>query len=225
MAGVASTESLDSLFAHKSHAFALVVSGPSGVGKTSVCKTVIERDERISPVVTTTTRSPREGEVDGQDYHFASGQQCDSLLSADEFLEHAIVHGNRYGTTRSAFRDALGESDIVLLEIDVQGAESLRQVLGDRCVTLFILPPSLEELRSRLAGRNSEGAASLKMRTDKALEEMACAPAYDYVIVNRELVQAISDVESVIRTERSRPVRQSKLLKSLNIQSVSTTEE
>ena len=208
----------EELFGSHTEGFALVVSGPSGVGKTSICKTVIERDHRIRPIVTTTTRKQREGEEDGVDYHFLSESQFDTLLSEGAFLEHAIVHDARYGTTKSAFASAIESADIVLLDVDVQGAQAWRGVLSDRCVTLFVLPPSLEELRKRLAGRQSEGEASLKVRTSNAKKEMAFAATYDYVIVNHKLVQAIDDVESVLLTERSRPFRQRALLDSLNIE-------
>jgi guanylate kinase len=208
----------EELFGFRTEAFALVVSGPSGVGKTSICKTVIERDERIKPIVTTTTRPQRKGEEEGVDYHFLSESQFDTLLSEGAFLEHAIVHDSRYGTTKAAFATAIETADIVLLDVDVQGAAAWRDVLADRCVTLFVLPPSLQELRKRLAGRQSEGEASLKVRTNNAQHEMAFAATYDYVIVNHKLVQAIDDVESVLLTERSRPLRQRALLDSLHIE-------
>ena len=207
----------EELFGSHTEAFALVVSGPSGVGKTSICKTVIERDDRINPIVTATTRPQREGEEDGVDYHFLSESQFDTLLSEGAFIEHASVHDSRYGTTKAAFAAAIESADIVLLNVNVQGAQAWRDVLSDRCVTLFVLPPSLEELRKRLAGRQSEGKESLKVRTNNAKKEMAFAATYDYVIVNHELIQAIDDVESVLLTERSRPSRQRTLLDSLNI--------
>ncbi|HAA77322.1 TPA: guanylate kinase [Candidatus Latescibacteria bacterium] len=207
-----------SLFADRDDAFAFVVSGPSGVGKTSICGSVIENDPRIQHVITTTTRGRREGEVDGIDYHFVDQADYQKLLDGDAFLEHATVHGRNYGATKQAFLEALADGDVILLEIDVQGAQTLHDVLGDRCVTLFILPPSLEELRARLAGRRSEGKDALEIRTQNAIAEMAYAPHYDYVIVNNELSQAIHDVESVVRTERNRAQRQTHFFDALNIE-------
>lgn len=212
------THDLNALFSDRSDAFALVVSGPSGVGKTSVCTTVIENDPRILPVVTTTTRGLRDGEVDGEDYHFVTDAAFETMLAEDAFLEHACVHGRRYGTTRRAFKEALLGADIVLLEIDVQGAQTLRRILGDRCAEVFILPPSLEELKARLVGRRSEGEEALKIRMSNAVEEMAFAPTYDYVIVNRDLNQAIQDVESIVRAERRRSKRNHAVFETLDIQ-------
>lgn len=207
----------DELLGPRAEVFALVVSGPSGVGKTSICKKVIERDKRIRPIVTTTTRLKREGEAEGLDYHFVSEFQFDALLSDGAFLEHATVHGSRYGTTQTAFSTAVEKAEMILLDVDVQGAQAWRGVLRERCITLFVLPPSLEMLRERLAGRQSEGEESLKVRTANAIKEMTFASTYDYVIVNHELDQAIQDVESLLLTERSRPSRQGALLNSLNI--------
>jgi guanylate kinase len=204
-------------FGSHAKSFAFVVSGPSGVGKTSICKSVIDRDDRISPIVTTTTRAIRDGETDGVDYHFVSDTEYDALLASDAFLEHADVHSARYGATKAAFSEALVTADVVLLEVDVQGAKAWRDSLGSRCVTTFVLPPSLDELVKRLVGRRSEGAASLEVRTRNAKAEMAFAGTYDYVVVNHELDQATRDVESVIAAERNRPFRQSALLKSLGI--------
>ena len=215
--GMVISSDQEALFTSHADAFALVVSGPSGVGKTSVCKTLIDRDDRIKPVVTTTTRPRRNGETDGIDYHFVTGEQYDALLSEDAFLEHATVHGLCYGTTREAFRAALECADIVVVEIDVQGAQTLRDALVEHCVSVFILPPSLEELSERLAGRNSEDRAELKVRTENAKNEMVHAPQYDYVIVNHELAQAIGDIECIVCSERCRPARQRTLLDSLNI--------
>jgi guanylate kinase len=207
--------SSDSPFGDHAESFALVISGPSGVGKTSICKSVIEKDIRVRPIVTTTTRRIRDGEMDGVDYHFVPDSEFDSLLASESLLEHAVVHGFRYGATKAAFEQALDLADVVLLEVDVQGAKAWQEALGARCITLFILPPSLDELGERLAGRKSEGEASLKARTRNARAEMAFAGSYDYVIVNHELEQAIDDVQSVIVAERSRPSRQRAFLNSL----------
>ncbi len=198
-------------------AFALVVSWPSGVGKTSICSRVIDGDAGVRDLVTTTTRAMRNGESDGVDYHFVSDEAYDALLAADEFLEHADVHRARYGATKAAFSEALKGADVVLLEIDVQGARSWHETLGDRCVSIFLLPPSLEELERRLTGRQSEGEESLKTRMANAHAEMALASTYDYVIVNTELDRAVRDVESVLTAERARPARQAPLLESLGI--------
>jgi len=198
-------------------AFSLVVSGPSGVGKTSICSKVIKDVACVHDLVTTTTRARRKGEANGVDYYFVSDTEYDALLEADEFLEHADVHQARYGATKASFAAALEGADVVLLEVDVQGARSWRETLGSRCVSIFLLPPSLEELENRLTGRQSEGEASLRTRLENAHSEMALAPTYDYLIVNRELNQAIHDVESVIVAERSRSARQAQMLDSLGI--------
>ncbi|HCK11915.1 MAG: guanylate kinase [Gemmatimonadetes bacterium] len=207
----------EELFDGRPEAFALVVSGPSGVGKSSIRKQLVEREPGVHRTVTTTTRTPRAGEVSGRDYHFISDDAFSNLTTSGELLEHAFVHGSLYGTTRAAFKESLDQGDVVLLEVDVQAAQQWRRDLGNRCVTAFILPPSVDALRNRLSGRQSEDEDALKVRMQNAIEEMAFAPTFNYAIVNIELEEAIQDIQALLRAERTKATRKPSLLEDLGV--------
>jgi guanylate kinase len=165
----------------------IVVSGPSGTGKTTLCRALCDDGEAVFSV-SCTTRAPRAGEQHGLDYYFLSEEEFAGSVERGEFIEHAAVHGRRYGTLRSHVREHLLAGVDVLLDIDVQGAEQVR-ASGDellRCCLLdiFILPPSLEELRARLLGRATEDAATLDLRLRNAGEEMEHWPDYTHVLVS-----------------------------------------
>ena len=184
-----------------------IVSSPSGGGKTSLVKALLESEPDVRLSVSHTTRAPRAGETDGRDYHFVSFAAFDRMLKAGEFLESAEIYGNRYGTSqkwidaeRSAGRD-------VLLEIDWQGAQQVRR-LARETVSVFVLPPSLEVLESRLKGRGQDGPDVIARRMAAAREEMSHAPEYDYVIINEDFSRAALDLRSIIRAERLNAARQ-----------------
>ena len=194
--------------------FVIVLSGPSGVGKSSIFHGLLERDPKISACVTTTTRPKRKGESNGQAYHFISDVQFDKILQRNEFLEWAFVHGYRYGATKKAVEDALKSGSVMLLDVDIQGAESWQKKLKQRCVTVFILPPSFEVLKERLKGRNTEGEDSLQTRLENAQDEIKQASGYNYAIVNDELELAISKLQSVVAAERNRVFRMSSVIRA-----------
>ena len=194
-------------FCVDARAFALVVSGPSGVGKTAICQALLERDGRVQPCVTTTTRARRLGEVDGVDYHFVPEADFREKLARGEFLEHAEVHGFHYGATAEAVRKAFSDGQVMLLDVDVQGAGNWRRMLGKRCVTVFVLPPSIEELRRRLEDRMTEGRASFQVRMQNARKELERASAYDFLIVNDRLEEAVLSLQYILGAERARPAR------------------
>lgn len=182
----------------------LVLSAPSGCGKTTILRQVTAELPGLSFSVSHTTRQPRPGEVSGRDYHFVSPEQFKAIRDQQPsgFLEWAEVHGNCYGTARQEVERRLAAGADVILDIDVQGAEQVRR--NAQPVTVFIAPPSLAELERRLRGRGTESAESLRVRLANADKEMQAAAAYTYLIVNDRLEQAVLALKSVILAERCR---------------------
>jgi guanylate kinase len=183
-----------------------VVAAPSGGGKTSLIKALLEKDEKISLSVSHTTRPPRPGEVDGVHYHFVDERAFQELLEQNAFLEHARVFDHLYGTGREAVLRQLKMGNDVILDIDWQGARQIRASLPT-CSTIFITPPSLELLRQRLTRRGQDSAVTIRRRMRDAQAEISHWGEFDFVIINDEFDHALSDLHSVIR--RGRPVRES----------------
>jgi guanylate kinase len=184
-----------------------VVSAPSGAGKTSLVRGLIEGGSGVRLSVSFTTRAPRAGEVDGRDYHFVTRERFVEMQRAAEFLESAEVYGNFYGTSHRWVREQLAAGQDVLLEIDTQGAAQVRKLFTE-CVGIFVLPPSLEVLESRLRGRGQDSPEVIARRLAAARGEMGHAGAYDYVIINDQLSEALQDFASIVRAERLRTPRQ-----------------
>lgn len=184
-----------------------VVSSPSGGGKGTLINRVLKTVPGLSYSVSYTTRAPRKGEVDGADYFFVSTSQFEELVAADQFLEWARVHGNLYGTSRAQVLKEIGERRDIILEVDVQGAASVRKLLAD-AVSIFIVPPSFEVLNQRLVARNTDSALELELRLRNAPIELRNYVAFDYVIVNDDLDRASAQLASVIYAERARRKRQ-----------------
>lgn len=178
-----------------------VVSGPSGVGKTTVIDGLLRRPG-YARSITATTRAPRPGERDGVDYLFLTRERFEEGLAAGRFLEHATVHGNLYGTPRDAVEAVLARGDVCLLNIDVQGAESLRRS-GMPVVTVFLLPPSPEELQARLEKRGTEAPAEKARRIEVARKEMEQADRFDARIVNRVVDGTVAEVAAFIEGRRA----------------------
>ncbi len=178
----------------------LVISGPSGVGKSTVCKRLL-LDPRVRFSVSATTRSPRPGEIDGQDYLFVTRQWFREQIAKGAFVEHAEVYGNMYGTLRQPMEQALARGEIFLLEIDVQGALQLL-ALGEPGTYVFIAPPDFEELRRRLAGRKTETAEVLERRLKKAEDEWRERKKYDHIVVNDDLDRCVAEIRSIVGLDR-----------------------
>lgn len=203
-------------------AFAVVVAGPSGVGKTTICRRVLSTEPDVRRCVTTTTRAPRQGEMDGQDRHFVSEQTFRNMLERGEFIEYAQVHGHWYGAAVEAVQEALSDGHVMLMDVDVQGVQTWVEVLADRCVTVFVLPPSMGALSLRLSQRKSESRDIFQLRMDNAIAEMRQAASYDYLIVNEDLRCAVDDLKAIIRAERSRTRRRSLHLSELGFEQKET---
>lgn len=181
--------------------FLLVVSGPSGSGKGTICNELLNRNDNIVFSVSTTTRKARPGEVDGVNYFFIDEEKHKEMVRDSEFLESAHVHGNFYGTPKEFVFDQIDKGNVVLLEIDVQGALQVEKVYPE-AVTVFLLPPSMEELENRITKRGTETLEAIKLRMKNAYDEIGLLDQYDYLVLNDEVNLAVEKVETIIRAEK-----------------------
>ena len=186
----------------------LVLSSPSGAGKTTIARALLKRDDNISMSVSTTTRSKRPGEVSGRDYQFVDLTTFNLMVNRQELLEHAKVFGNYYGTPRALVEASLSEGRDVLFDIDWQGTQQLAESARDDLVTVFILPPSTEELNRRLHSRAQDPEDLVAARMAKASDEISHWAEYHYIIVNRDLDESVSAVHAILNAERLRRERQ-----------------
>lgn len=186
----------------------LVLSSPSGAGKTTISRMLLERDPALSMSVSSTTRPIRPGEEDGRDYHFVDPTEFNLMINRQEFLEHAKVFGNYYGTPRSAVEGALAGGSDVIFDIDWQGAQQLSQVAGGDLVRVFILPPSTEELDRRLHTRAQDSDEVVASRMAKAADEMSHWAEYDFIVINEDVEKSVAQVQAILTAERSRRKRQ-----------------
>jgi guanylate kinase len=178
-----------------------VVAAPSGAGKSSLVKALMEVDAHVQPSVSHTTRAPRGQEKHGREYFFVSNDEFDAMVAAQGFVEWAHVHNHRYGTSRKAIEERMSHGADVVLEIDYQGALQIKQIFSN-AVTIFILPPSWEELRARLERRGEDSAQVIEVRLQNAAQEMAQAPHFDFVIINEVFDRAVFDIKSIVHAQR-----------------------
>ena len=180
-----------------------VVSAPSGAGKTTLCKQLVKTVDNIRTSVSFTTRQPRPGEIPDEDYSFVVEKEFSAMIDRGDFVEWARVHGNFYGTSRLKLEELVGAGYDVLLDIDTQGARQIRKVF-DNAVSIFILPPSMKELKHRLEGRMSNSAEDMNRRLQRAVDEIREYKMYDYVIVNDIINTSLKKLEAIIIAERLR---------------------
>ena len=186
----------------------LVLSSPSGAGKTTLSRRLLAEDKGVTLSVSVTTRKKRPGEVDGRDYHFIDRRAFDTMVKNDELLEYAEVFDNSYGTPTKPVMEALAQGRDVLFDIDWQGTQQLRDKARSDLVSVFVLPPSIPELERRLRTRAQDDYDTILHRMSKAADEMSHWAEYDYVIINREIEQAFADVKAILAAERLKRERQ-----------------
>ena len=178
-----------------------VVSAPSGAGKSSLVKALLELDSRVAPSVSHTTRKPRGQEKDGREYHFVSDAEFDRMVAAGEFFEWAHVHGHRSGTSRKAIESRMALGGDVILEIDYQGAFQIKKLFA-QTVLIFVLPPSMEELRARILRRGEDPPENVELRMRNAAQEMEHVREFDFVIINELFDTALFDLKAVVHAQR-----------------------
>ena len=202
----------------------LVLSSPSGAGKSSISRQLLEAEDELTLSVSATTRARRPGETDGVDYHFTDETSFQIGMNKGEFLEYAKVFGNYYGTPRALVEEKLSSGRDVLFDIDWQGTQQLADIMPEDLVKVFILPPSVSELEKRLLRRAQDTADVVAQRMSKAADEMSHYPEYDYIIVNHDLEKSVRQVQQILQAERLKKQRQiglSDFVKQLRDQSLS----
>jgi len=198
----------------------VVVAAPSGAGKSSLVKALLELDSHIQPSVSHTTRAPRGQEKHGREYFFASESEFDSMVQNNAFVEWAHVHNHRYGTSRKAIEERIAQGADVILEIDFQGALQIKHIFAN-AVTVFVLPPSWDELRSRLERRGEDSPAVIEVRLQNAAVEVSQVHQFDFVIINESFDRALFDLKAIVHSQRLKYFAQrrarSEIFKALHI--------
>jgi guanylate kinase len=194
----------------------IVLSSPSGAGKTSITRALIQRDGRIHASVSVTTRARRPGEVDGQHYFFIERARFESMVARGELLEHASVFGNQYGTPRAFVEEKLAAGEDIVSDIDWQGTQQLVEKIRGDLVSVFVLPPTMAALEQRLRARAQDSDDVVRARMAKSADEMSHWPEYDYVIVNRDLEASVAQVQAILTAERLKRARQIGLAEFVN---------
>ncbi len=188
-----------------------IISGPSGSGKDTVMKKVFERESNLAFSISSITRGMRPGEVEGEKYNFVSRERFEEMIANDELLEHNVFVGNYYGTPKAPVIECIENGQDMLIEVDVNGAAQIRAKMPS-AVSVFVMPPSLEELKRRLRGRGTDSEEVIEKRLKEALSEIERAPEYDYIVVNDQLEDAVDDFVRIISVDKYRTDRNLKLI-------------
>jgi guanylate kinase len=193
----------------------IVLSSPSGAGKTTISRMLLDADREITMSISATTRPKRPGEIDDVDYHFVDDAEFDRMIDAGDFVEWAPVFGYRYGTPKVPVKDALRDGRDILFDIDWQGTQQLQAAMGEDLVTIFILPPSMSELERRLRERGTDSEEVIADRMARAAGEISHWPEYEYVLVNRDTDECIREVTAIVEAERLKRARQIGLVQAV----------
>ena len=196
--------------------FLLVLSSPSGAGKTTITRRLVAADPDLTLSVSVTTRPARDGEVDGRDYYFIDRRRFDEMVMQGELLEHATVFGSSYGTPRRPIEEALAAGRDVVGDVDWQGTQQLARSVPHDLVSVFVLPPSMAALEARLRARAQDSAAVVASRMAKSVEEISHWSEYEYVIINRDIEESVAQVHAIVVAERLRRQRQCGLVDLVN---------
>lgn len=196
---------------HKRRGFMFVLSSPSGAGKTTLSRKLLASEKRLKMSISVTTRPMRPGEVDEEDYFFTDANGFDSMIEKEEFLEHAVVFGQQYGTRNEYVNKTLAKGKDVLFDIDWQGTRQLAGKRRDDLVSVFILPPSLKELERRLRARGQDSEEVVQQRMAKAEAEISHWEEYDYVVINNDVDKALEEITHILKAERLKRIRQTYL--------------
>jgi len=194
----------------------LVLSSPSGAGKTTITRLLVERERGLGISISATTRPPRPGETEGKHYYFVSPERFREMTASGALLEHAAVFGNSYGTPRAPVEAALASGRDIISDVDWQGAQQLKQTVRDDLVSVFVLPPSSAALAERLRKRGQDSDEVVRQRMAKSADELSHWPEYDYVIVNHDIEESVRQVQSILVAERLRRTRQLGLAEFVN---------
>jgi len=190
----------------------IVLSSPSGAGKSTISRMLLDAEKEVTMSVSATTRPMRPGEAEGVDYHFVDDAEFDRMIAANEFVEWAYVFGHRYGTPKAPVKQALRRGRDILFDIDWQGARQLEPDFGEHLVTIFLLPPTMTELEERLQNRRTDSEAVIADRMRRAADEIDHWAEYEYVLVNRDVNTCLEKVRAIVSAERSKRVRQTGLV-------------
>jgi guanylate kinase len=190
----------------------IVLSSPSGAGKTTISRMLLDADRNVTMSISATTRPKRPGEVEGVDYHFVDDAEFDRIIEAGEFVEWAHVFGYRYGTPKAPVKDALRDGRDILFDIDWQGTQQLKAAMGEDLVSIFLLPPSMAELERRLRERGTDPEAVIGDRMSRADSEISHWPEYEYVLINHDTDECLRQVQAIVAAERLKTRRQTNLV-------------